>query len=100
MLLIAHRPPRGLCGPGYSEGVLHQEKGNYDEAVSCYNKYLQENPKGPLRETVLCQIGKCYEATGNADQAVAYYQKVIDTSTEGIWADLPKQGLSRLKEER
>jgi tol-pal system protein YbgF len=59
--------------------------GNYDLAVSGFQYYLTNYPKGPQAPDSQMYIGDCYRKQGKFDQAIEAYTKVINnyaTSTK------------------
>lgn len=82
--------------PGYTEATRHQAKGDYMDAIGCYEKFLQKHPDSTLRDVVLYEMGKCHQAQGNLDKAKECYQRTIEEDTEGAWTDLAKEKLAEL----
>jgi len=92
----------------YHLGILLQDKGQIDEAITCYRKAIQLNPfadtyynlalaiqdKGQIDEAIICyqkaismnpndaeahsNLGQLLQRKGQIDEAITCYQKAID----------------------
>lgn len=56
----------------YQLGYAYYEQGNYEKAVSLFNKIITQ--KSPLAQTAYFQLGNAYLKTGQKKQALSAYQ--------------------------
>lgn len=50
----------------HTVGLLHQSRGEFDEAIACYQRNIQANPKTPASYLSSVQLARCYMAQGTA----------------------------------
>jgi tol-pal system protein YbgF len=62
----------------YESAYLNYVKGNYPEAISGFESYLQVEPSSPLSDNALYWIGESYAAMGKSQSAVASLQALIN----------------------
>ncbi len=58
----------------FSYGLALKREGRYDEAVSVYQRLLQERPD----PRVYVNLGNCYAGLNNTEKAITYYLKAIE----------------------
>ncbi len=61
----------------YESAYLNYVKGNYTEAISGFESYLQVAPDSPLSDNALYWIGESYAAMGKSQSAVASFQALM-----------------------
>jgi tol-pal system protein YbgF len=61
----------------YESAYLNYVKGNYTEAISGFESYLQVTPDSPLSDNALYWIGESYAAMGKSQSAVASFQALM-----------------------
>ncbi len=62
----------------YESAYINYVKGNYDEAISGFQSYLQIAPDSPLSDNAYYWIGECYTAMGKSQNAVNTFQELIN----------------------
>jgi tetratricopeptide (TPR) repeat protein len=79
-------------------GNLYLRKGNYDEAIACYQASLKElDRRGSLYGLVLQDLGTAYEAKGAWDSAAETYERLAREGTPSYQAQA-QLGLGRVYE--
>jgi tetratricopeptide (TPR) repeat protein len=71
-----------------NKALANQELGY---AIDLYQKALEKNPDGILREQAYYGLGRAEESQGKLKDATQYYGKVIDENPEGVYARLARQ---------
>ena len=66
----------------YESAYINYVKGNYDEAISGFQSYLQILPDSPLSDNAYYWIGECYVAMGKSQNAVNTFQELINKYPE------------------
>lgn len=61
----------------YESAYINYVKGNYQEAISGFESYLDISPDSPLSDNALYWIGESYAAMGRSQNAVASLQALI-----------------------
>ncbi len=93
-----HRKTRSAEEAQIALGNLYYESGKVDEALSSYNEYLTEHPRGRFR--MLAGLGNAYalEAKGDLQGAVQILSGVIEGDRENPLAGEAYMSLARAYE--
>jgi TolA-binding protein len=81
----------------YSEAEKHYGKQEYEQAVTKYRAYLDENPQGNLAVIAQYYLGKSYAALGKTDEARMQFQKVANEHPDLVWANFSRTQLQELE---
>jgi predicted negative regulator of RcsB-dependent stress response len=76
------------------------EAGNYADAQTQFQKYLDDNASGPLAATAQLGVAASLEAQNKIDQAVAAYQKVISGYAASSCVGPAEYALARICEQQ
>jgi predicted negative regulator of RcsB-dependent stress response len=76
------------------DGDMHFPRGEYDQALSSYDKAAQESPEA-LKPFALSDKILTLEAAGKADQCVSAAQSFLDTTPDHLLAPLVHACLAR-----
>ena len=71
----------------YSYADLKQYQNKRQEAISLYDKLLQNHKGDPIEDEALLKQAKLYELESNFEAAKNNYQIIIDNFSDGILAD-------------
>jgi len=88
-----HQPPKSELPPEDStEGLYAQaedlfQSGALEQALSGFNGYLQQSPRGPNAGHALLRVGDIHRLTGDFEAAQAFYQRLVDEFPQSPWAD-------------
>jgi TolA-binding protein len=61
----------------YQSAQCYYHLSKYDEAISAYQKYLQQDPRGNLSLLAGLGLGSCFEEKSEFDKAATAYSKAI-----------------------
>ena len=64
-----------LCRSYYNRGTVYYEKGEYDEAILCFDKAISLKPRFA---EAYCSRGTAYYQKGEYDQAILDFNKAIE----------------------
>ncbi len=67
----------------YNRGCAYGEKGQYDQAISDYNKAIEIDPKSA---TAYNNRGIAYRQKGQNDQAISDFNKALEINPRDAWA--------------
>ena len=68
------------CGTYYNNlGTTHMAEGEYDEAISCFDKAIKARRKSP---EAYCNRGTAYSEKGEHDKAIPDFNKAIELNPE------------------
>ena len=70
--------------------------GNYAQAASSLQKYLDTYPYGAHRTNAIFYLAECYNALGGKEKACDYYEQVIAASDAGSFAETSMLQLAEL----
>ena len=75
------QPLRGASRPEIHHiiGDLYSKLGEFDLAISYYEKYLQAIPHDPL---AMYNLSECYLNMGHRDSAILGYQRVLQLDAD------------------
>ena len=65
--------------------LMYQKR--HDEAITHFQKMLQQFKGQEIEAITLLRLGKLYEISGNYAQALTQYQSIIDQQEKGIYID-------------
>jgi len=71
----------------YSQADLKQYQNKRQEAISLYDKLLQNHKGDPIEDEALLNQAKLYETEANYEAAKNNYQTIIDNFADGFLAD-------------
>jgi tetratricopeptide (TPR) repeat protein len=84
----------------FLKAEAHYNLGQYDEAVSLYNQYLDTyKPKGTYSAQALVSIGYVYEEKGEYQKAIDLFQEVVDNYPDYLLHDTVFMELARCYEQ-
>ena len=70
---------------GKGDYLMYQKRN--DEAITHFQKILQQFKGQEIEAVTLLRLGKLYETTGNYTQALQQYQAIIAQHSDGIYID-------------
>ncbi len=81
----------------YETAQDHFEQKEWKKSILSFQKYRDENPKGPLVGDSTYKIGVCFQELGMKDEAKAFYEEVIAKFPKSSDAKRAKSRLKSLK---
>ena len=80
----------------YSEGEALFKQKKYEQALSRYQAYIDENPEGNLSVIARYYMAKCYVGMGKKDEAKEIFQKIQKEHPDLVWANFSEAQLKEL----
>ncbi|MGD0230865.1 MAG: tol-pal system protein YbgF [Syntrophorhabdales bacterium] len=71
-------PAKGTPEDMYRQGFDAFQRGAYDDAVSTFTQFVQQNPTAPLAPNAYFWMGESYMNTKAHEKAIVQFQEVID----------------------
>jgi TolA-binding protein len=81
----------------YELAEEYYAKKSWRQAITEYDKYRKNNPKGKYYVDSTFRIGVCFQELGMKDQAKVFYEEVVDSYPNTKTAVLAKERLKKLK---
>ena len=77
-------------------GMTYYSLEEYDDAISYFNTYINNNPSGKMLGSCLNFLGICYERLGRTEEAEKTYKRIIEELPNTNWAKYAKRHLKKL----
>jgi len=78
----------------FMSGKVFFEKGDYEKAVSEFQKYRQKNPEGTHYLEATFYIGQAFKKLQMPIEAQIFFQEIVKTDSDSLWAMKVKQEIT------
>ncbi|MBN1823197.1 MAG: tetratricopeptide repeat protein [Endomicrobiales bacterium] len=98
--IIASGKPKRLVPFAVSfMGLINENRGKYDEAVSAYLEFLDKYPEHFLTPKIYESLGRVYEIKGSVEDAKTTYEKLTALYPVTGWAKRAQERLAALAQQ-